>query len=89
MQGELALDASIEREVLRRARQNFQARNGREDRAWNRYGAQGGRVLLILSDRERSEFLDHARYELGVELHRAVANSQNRAAQVQVQGQRL
>jgi hypothetical protein len=73
MQGELALDASIEREVLRRARQNFQARNGREDRAWNRYGAQGGRTLFILSDRERSEFIEQARFELQGELRGTIA----------------
>lgn len=83
------MDAMIERDVLGRARQNFQARNRREDRAWNKESAQAGRVLLILSDRERSEFVDHARYQLEVELRSAVATTQNRAgdAQVQLQGQ--
>ena len=82
------MDATLERKVLGRARQNFQARNRREDRAWDGDGAQAAGVW-ILSDGERSEFINHARYQLGVERRRAVASSQNRAAPIQSQGQSL
>jgi hypothetical protein len=58
------LTAADRREVLGRALQNPQARNQGEDRAWDGDEFQAGRVVLILSHRERSEFIEHARYEL-------------------------
>jgi hypothetical protein len=82
------VDATTEREVLGRARQNFQARNRKEDRAWDGDGAQAAGVW-VLSDGERSEFINHARHQLGVERRRALANPQTRATQVQSQGQSL
>jgi hypothetical protein len=50
-------------EVLGRARQNFEARNRRGDRTWSP-DAEQGRYRLVLSDTERAEFIDYARYEL-------------------------
>jgi hypothetical protein len=63
----------IEGDVLERARHNFQARNPRQDRAWCLDSAPVRRTLLILSDRERAEFVEHARYELEAKLRRAAA----------------
>jgi hypothetical protein len=81
------VNATDEREVLGRALLNFQARNGREDRAWSRDGAQPGRTLLILSDRERAEFIEHARYELQVKLRRAVPVTSGGVGNLQRQSQ--
>lgn len=53
-----------EGDVLDRARHNFQAKNLRQDRAWCLDTAPSRRTLLILSDKERAEFVEHARYEL-------------------------
>ncbi|MBM0207475.1 hypothetical protein JNW90_34235 [Micromonospora sp. STR1s_5] len=54
--------------------------------------AHAERPVLILSEVERAEFMQHARHELEVELRSTVAISfQNRAvaAQIQSQGQSL
>jgi hypothetical protein len=86
------VDAMVEADVLGRAIQNFQARNGRADRAWSVNNAHDERPILILSEVERAEFMEHARHELEVELRSAVAISfANRAvaAQIQSQGQSL
>ncbi len=46
------------------ARQNFEARNTRRDRAWSKDQVHGRLPALVLSDQERSEFMEQARYQL-------------------------
>ncbi|MBM0206080.1 hypothetical protein JNW90_32260 [Micromonospora sp. STR1s_5] len=42
---------------------NFEAKNVRGDRAWSRDRMDPGRPALVLSERERSEFIEQAHYQ--------------------------
>jgi hypothetical protein len=46
------------------AMRNFEARNVRRDRAWSRDQIESGSPALLLSELERSEFIEQARYQL-------------------------
>jgi hypothetical protein len=81
------VNAMIEGDVLGRARQNFRARNHRQDRSWSVEAGLAGHSKLILSDTERAEIVAQARHELEVELRHAVASaSENPTQQTQRQG---
>jgi hypothetical protein len=56
------LSSELDLELV--AKQNFEARNVRGDRAWSRDQARGGRPVYVLSERERAEFIEQARYQL-------------------------
>ena len=60
------LQTSTELVVELLARKNFDAKNSRRDRAWSKDQAHGQRPALVLSDLERSEFLEQARHQLGM-----------------------
>jgi hypothetical protein len=63
MQGAYVQDSSeFILELL--ARQNFEARNTRRDRAWSKDQVGCEPRALVLSERERAEFIEQARFEL-------------------------
>ncbi len=46
------------------ARQNFEARNTRRDRAWSKDQVGGNPRALVLTESERAEFIEQARFQL-------------------------
>jgi hypothetical protein len=58
-QGTAPASTDIEAAAIR----NFEARNGRGDRAWSTDRIDPERPALVLSARERREFMEQARHE--------------------------
>ncbi len=58
------LQTSTELVVELLARLNFETRNVRRDRAWSKDQVHGRLPALVLSDQERSEFMEQARHQL-------------------------
>jgi hypothetical protein len=57
------------------AMRNFEAKNIRRDRAWSRDQAKSDSPVYVLSERERSEFIEQARYEVEMRARRGRTRS--------------
>jgi hypothetical protein len=66
--GPETLDSVVDPRVLVLAMQNFEQRNRRRDRLWVERGQGDARHGIPLSQRERSEFVDQARFQIEQEL---------------------
>ena len=64
-----------QRDIEAVAMRNFEARNHRRDRAWSRAQGKSDRPVYVLSERERSEFIEQARYEVEMRARRGRTRS--------------
>jgi hypothetical protein len=64
-QSQAIVTASADIDVETIAIRNFEARNGRGDRAWSQDRMDPCRPALVLSERERREFIEQARHQTG------------------------
>jgi hypothetical protein len=74
MQGEYS-PAPSQRDIEAVAMRNFEARNPRRDRAWSRSQGDSDCPVYVLSERERSEFIEQARYEVETRARRSRTRS--------------